>query len=91
MSDIEHVHARQIFDSRGNPTIEVDVRLSSGAWAGRGAVGRVDGQPGGTRTTRRRDRVRREGGGPCHRECERRDRGGRQGPDASDQRGVDGH
>ena len=37
MSEIEHVHARQIFDSRGNPTIEVDVRLSSGAW-GRAAV-----------------------------------------------------
>ena len=37
MSAIEHVHARQIFDSRGNPTIEVDVRLSSGAW-GRAAV-----------------------------------------------------
>jgi enolase len=37
MSTIEHVHARQIFDSRGNPTIEVDVRLSSGAW-GRAAV-----------------------------------------------------
>src|SRR5262249_11138392 len=31
------VHARQIFDSRGNPTIEVDVRLTSGA-LGRAAV-----------------------------------------------------
>jgi enolase len=37
MSAIENVHARQILDSRGNPTIEVDVRLSSGA-AGRAAV-----------------------------------------------------
>jgi enolase len=37
MSTIEHVHARQILDSRGNPTIEVDVRLSSGA-VGRAAV-----------------------------------------------------
>jgi enolase len=37
MSAIEHVHARQIFDSRGNPTVEVDVRLSSGAF-GRAAV-----------------------------------------------------
>ena len=37
MSAIEHVYVRQIFDSRGNPTIEVDVRLSSGAW-GRAAV-----------------------------------------------------
>ena len=25
MSYIESVHARQIFDSRGNPTVEVDV------------------------------------------------------------------
>ncbi len=37
MSAIEHVHARQIFDSRGNPTVEVDVRLNSGAF-GRAAV-----------------------------------------------------
>ena len=37
MSAIEHVHARQILDSRGNPTVEVDVRLESGAF-GRAAV-----------------------------------------------------
>ena len=37
MSTIERVHARQILDSRGNPTVEVDVRLSSGA-LGRAAV-----------------------------------------------------
>ena len=37
MSSIERVHARQILDSRGNPTIEVDVLLKSGA-AGRAAV-----------------------------------------------------
>jgi enolase len=37
MSTIERVHARQILDSRGNPTIEVDVQLSSGA-LGRAAV-----------------------------------------------------
>jgi enolase 1/2/3 len=37
MSAIEQVHARQILDSRGNPTIEVDVRLATGAM-GRGAV-----------------------------------------------------
>ena len=37
MSGIEQVHGRQILDSRGNPTIEVDVLLSSGA-AGRAAV-----------------------------------------------------
>ena len=37
MSEIDRVHARQILDSRGNPTVEVDVVLSSGA-AGRAAV-----------------------------------------------------
>jgi enolase len=34
---IEGVHGRQILDSRGNPTVEVDVRLESGA-LGRAAV-----------------------------------------------------
>jgi enolase len=37
MLDITHVHAREILDSRGNPTVEVDVRLSSDAF-GRAAV-----------------------------------------------------
>src|SRR5437868_14765793 len=37
MSTIISVHAREILDSRGNPTIEADVTLSSGA-AGRAAV-----------------------------------------------------
>jgi enolase len=37
LSAIENVHARQILDSRGNPTVEVDVRLDSGA-VGRAAV-----------------------------------------------------
>jgi len=37
MSQIEHVRARQILDSRGNPTVEVDVALRSGAH-GRAAV-----------------------------------------------------
>ena len=37
MSAIEHVHGRQILDSRGNPTVEVELRLRSGA-AGRAAV-----------------------------------------------------
>jgi len=34
---IEHIQARQILDSRGNPTVEVDVELSSGV-IGRAAV-----------------------------------------------------
>ena len=37
VSAIERIRARQILDSRGNPTIEVDVRLESGA-SGRAAV-----------------------------------------------------
>ena len=37
MSEIIEVHARQILDSRGNPTLEVDVTLESGAM-GRAAV-----------------------------------------------------
>jgi enolase len=36
-SPIASVHARQIFDSRGNPTVEADVRLESGAF-GRAAA-----------------------------------------------------
>ena len=34
---IQHIHARQIIDSRGNPTVEVDVTLHSGAF-GRAGV-----------------------------------------------------
>jgi enolase len=37
MSQIEKLHARQILDSRGNPTVEVDLTLRSGA-RGRAAV-----------------------------------------------------
>ena len=55
MSAIEHVHARQIFDSRGNPTIEADVRLASGAW-GRAAV------PSGASTGAREALELRDGG-----------------------------
>ena len=36
-SSIARVHGRQILDSRGNPTVEVDVVLESGA-TGRAAV-----------------------------------------------------
>ena len=37
MSEIIDIHARQILDSRGNPTVEVDVILEDGS-AGRAAV-----------------------------------------------------
>jgi enolase len=32
MSVIENIHAREVLDSRGNPTIEVEVRLTDGAF-----------------------------------------------------------
>ena len=37
MTAIANVRAREILDSRGNPTVEVDIRLESGA-LGRAAV-----------------------------------------------------
>src|SRR5207247_5764443 len=37
MTLIESLHAREILDSRGNPTLEVDYRLAGGA-LGRAAV-----------------------------------------------------
>ncbi|HPF93906.1 MAG TPA: hypothetical protein PLV65_08205, partial [Tenuifilaceae bacterium] len=37
MGQIVNVHARQILDSRGNPTVEVDVITESG-YFGRAAV-----------------------------------------------------
>ena len=55
MSEIVKVHGREIFDSRGNPTIEVDVKLSSGAFA-RAAV------PSGASTGAREAVELRDGG-----------------------------
>ena len=37
MNQIDHIHAREILDSRGNPTVEAEVRLDDGA-VGRAAV-----------------------------------------------------
>ena len=90
MSAIEGLHARQILDSRGNPTVEVDVRLASGA-VGRAAV------PSGASTGSREALELRDGSGPY---------GGKgvlgaignvngeiavavRGRDAADQRGLD--
>ena len=55
MSEIETVHARQIFDSRGNPTVEVDVRTAGGV-IGRAAV------PSGASTGSREALELRDGG-----------------------------
>jgi enolase len=90
MSTIENIHARQILDSRGNPTVEVDVRLATGA-LGRAAV------PSGASTGTREALELRDGGAPF---------GGKgvnravenvngeiadavRGRDATDQRGLD--
>src|SRR5438874_11743389 len=37
MSDISDIHAREVLDSRGNPTVEAEVKLQSGS-IGRAAV-----------------------------------------------------
>ena len=55
MSSIERVTARQILDSRGSPTVEVDVALESGA-SGRAAV------PSGKSTGAHEAVERRDGG-----------------------------
>ncbi len=57
MSTISAVHAREILDSRGDPTVEVDVRLAGGA-AGRAAV------PSGASTGKREAVELRDGGEP---------------------------
>ena len=57
MSVIDKVRARQILDSRGNPTVEVDVTLASGAF-GRAAV------PSGASTGTREALELRDGSGP---------------------------
>jgi enolase len=55
VSAVEHVHGRQILDSRGNPTVEVELSLRSGAW-GRAAV------PSGASTGEHEAHELRDGG-----------------------------
>jgi len=57
MSTIIEIHARQIFDSRGNPTVEVDVHTSNGVM-GRAAV------PSGASTGEHEAVELRDGGKP---------------------------
>ena len=54
MSSISGVYAREILDSRGNPTVEAEVQLESGAW-GRAAV------PSGASTGKREAMELRDG------------------------------
>src|SRR4029077_1366143 len=55
MSAVEHVLAREVIDSRGNPTVEVEVHLASGA-KGRAIV------PSGASTGEHEAVERRDGG-----------------------------
>ncbi|MEW6409535.1 MAG: phosphopyruvate hydratase [Nitrospirota bacterium] len=59
MSEIVEVIAREILDSRGNPTVEVDILLESGAF-GRAAV------PSGASTGEREALELRDGGSRYH-------------------------
>jgi enolase len=90
-SSITAVHARQILDSRGNPTVEVDVVLDSGAF-GRAAV------PSGASTGRFEAVELRDGDERMYRgksvlqavgNVETRIAPAVKGMDAEDQRGVD--
>ena len=55
MSDIVDIYARQIIDSRGNPTVEVDVELEDGS-LGRASV------PSGASTGKKEAKELRDGG-----------------------------
>ncbi|MFQ5947089.1 MAG: phosphopyruvate hydratase [Anaerolineae bacterium] len=88
---IEHVHAREILDSRGNPTVEVEVRLAGGAH-GRASV------PSGASTGRHEALELRDGnqerfGGKgviaAARKVNREIARALEGWDAEDQAGVD--
>jgi enolase len=90
MSDIERLHARQILDSRGNPTVEVEIVLRSGA-TGRAAV------PSGASTGEFEATELRDGGdawlgkgvGQAVGHVNGEIAGALAGADASDQRGLD--
>src|ERR1700682_477162 len=90
MSAIDRIHARQILDSRGNPTVEVEVGLRSGAH-GRAAV------PSGASTGEFEATELRDGGAPWQGKGVTRAvanvtgeiAGALAGMDASDQQGLD--
>ena len=70
MTAIADIHAREILDSRGNPTVEVEVTLDSGTM-GRAAV------PSGA-STGAHEAIEKRDGGPRYRRA-RRAAGGRGG------------
>jgi enolase len=89
MSTIEHMVGREVLDSRGNPTVEVEVFLASGA-KGRAIV--PSGASTGTfEATELRDGSDRYGGAGVRRAVSNVDeiRAALVGMEALDQRGVD--
>jgi enolase len=90
MTAIVDIHARQIFDSRGNPTVEVDVTLEDGI-VGRAAV------PSGASTGAHEAVELRDGGDALHGQGRHQGRRSRQwrylrralGLDAEDQIEID--
>jgi len=90
VSEIVTVHGREIFDSRGNPTVEVDVTLASGAF-GRAGV------PSGASTGTREAAELRDGGSRLNGKGVRNAvshvntelAGAVQGMEAADQEGLD--
>jgi len=53
MTTIDSVFAREILDSRGNPTIEVEVVLEGGPWPRRRSLRRLDRRARGAGAARR--------------------------------------
>src|SRR5213082_3178418 len=91
MSTIISVHAREILDSRGNPTLEADVTLASGA-AGRAAVP-SGASTGAHEAVELRDGDQRRYGGKGVRKAvghvNQEIAAALRGSDASDQRAID--
>jgi len=90
MSGIEHVAGREVLDSRGNPTVEVEVYLESGA-AGR-AIVPSGASTGAHEAVERRDGEDRFGGKGVLRALESVDgeiADAIEGMEALDQRGID--
>ena len=89
---IESIAAREILDSRGNPTVEVDVVLDDGT-LGRagGALRRLHRRPRGRRAARRRQEALRRQGRPQGRRATSTRRIARSSSacDAADQAGID--
>jgi enolase len=89
-SSLQSIHARQVLDSRGRPTVEVDVRLADGS-VGRAAV------PSGASTGTHEAHELRDGGGSYEGRAVRRAVANVNGEiaaaiaglDATDQRGLD--